>query len=549
MIVTWGDGDTEEFTTPGNKSHTYDSDGQYTVTVSGTVTGFGSDSVIGIDKLTGVTAFDTELTDLENGFSGAINLTSVPNSIPNVTNLISTFKGAINFNTDISTWDVSSVSNMSEMFNGATTFNRSLANWTPSSVSDFTSFFSGGSGLDTTNYNQTLISWDNKKSGPPSFQTPLTIDFGTSKYTLGGSAETARTNLINYGWTINDGGPFPEVILNIDTNLITGTTYDIYFINATNVDIDWGDSSSDIGYTGRLISHTYSTDGVYKINIIGNSVGIGRRATTSNFTTNAALTSTENQSLENLTNINGLFNNSDNLTSVSAYLQPTIINARYLFCNSSVTSVTNLDLWDTKNIQNFNSAFRNCPNFNQNLNNWDVSSATFINVMFFGCSNFNQPLNNWDVSNVRSIDNIFRDCSSFNQPLNNWDVSSVVNMKQAFRNCVVFNQPLNNWDISNAADMSNMFNNADSFDQTLEDWTPSSVSNFTNFFTSGAGLSTSNYDSTLISWNSKKNGPPAFQTPININFGTSTYTLGGSAETARTALVAYGWTISDGGGV
>ncbi len=37
VSVDWGDGNTEPFTTEGNKGHTYASEGIYTVTISGTL--------------------------------------------------------------------------------------------------------------------------------------------------------------------------------------------------------------------------------------------------------------------------------------------------------------------------------------------------------------------------------------------------------------------------------------------------------------------------------------------------------------------------------
>jgi hypothetical protein len=62
--------------------------------------------------------------------------------------------------------------------------------------------FGLSNGLSTTNYDLTLIGWDDQ-----SVQSGEQVDFGTSVFTLGGSAETARTNLINNDlWTINDGG-------------------------------------------------------------------------------------------------------------------------------------------------------------------------------------------------------------------------------------------------------------------------------------------------------------------------------------------------------
>ena len=55
------------------------------------------------------------------------------------------------------------------------------------------------------------------------------------------------------------------------------------------------------------------------------------------------------------------------------------------------------------------------------------------------------------------------------------------------------------------------------------------------------GISTSNYDSTLIGW-----APQNVQNGVSIHFGNSRYSAG-SAASARATLVSKGWTITDGG--
>ena len=79
----------------------------------------------------------------------------------------------------------------------------------------------------------------------------------------------------------------------------------------------------------------------------------------------------------------------------------------------------------------------------------------------------------------------------------------------------------------------------------LSSWDISNITNMNDFMPSTTGMSTTNYNETLISW--------VAQTPqsnINVNFGGSQYTLGGAAEAARNTLInTYGWTITDGGSI
>ena len=66
---------------------------------------------------------------------------------------------------------------------------------------DLNSFMSGVT-LPTSRYDALLVNWD--AQDPFDNMTP---NFGSSQYTAGSAAATARANLISTdGWTITDGG-------------------------------------------------------------------------------------------------------------------------------------------------------------------------------------------------------------------------------------------------------------------------------------------------------------------------------------------------------
>ena len=88
-----------------------------------------------------------------------------------------------------------------------------------------------------------------------------------------------------------------------------------------------------------------------------------------------------------------------------------------------------------------------------------------------------------------------------------------------------------------------MFSGATAFDQSLAFWDVTALTgNQLTFFGGGSGLSTANYDATLIGWAAQN-----VNSGVSINFGTSQFTGGGEAEAARATLVSKGWTITDGG--
>jgi surface protein len=160
--VDWGDNTSDSYTTAGTKTHTYATGGEYTVRVSGTVTGFGSGGIALIrPELTKCLSFGTiGITSLAGAFHQCANLTEVPDILPSdVFNLSFMFKQATSFNQDISGWDTASVRLMSQVFAGATSFNQDIGGWDTSSVTNMDNMF-GIAGIGATSFNQDIGGWD-----------------------------------------------------------------------------------------------------------------------------------------------------------------------------------------------------------------------------------------------------------------------------------------------------------------------------------------------------------------------------------------------------
>lgn len=92
------------------------------------------------------------------------------------------------------------------LFKGCSSFDRAIdGSKFASQSTDFTGFLNGVT-LSTSNYNQTLISFNDNLWPPINTVDKNSIDFGNSKYSLNSEASNARASLISKGWNIIDGG-------------------------------------------------------------------------------------------------------------------------------------------------------------------------------------------------------------------------------------------------------------------------------------------------------------------------------------------------------
>lgn len=142
-----------------------------------------------------------------------------------------------------------------------------------------------------------------------------------------------------------------------------------------------------------------------------------------------------------------------------------------------------------------------------------------------------------DLSNAISMLEIFSGATSVNGGLENWDVSTIESMFGAFDGATSFNGNISGWDVSAATDMIRMFAGAAAFNRDIGGWNISSVTTMESML-SNSGLSTENYDATLIGW--------AAQTVNNeVDLGSDglTYCDGADARDVLTGA-PNSWTIT-----
>lgn len=387
-------------------------------------------------------------------------------------------------------------------------------------------------------------------------------------------AQDAYNSLISKGWVITGDAPFERFIFTVDTAQAGTSASDQFTLPLTtgtyDLEIDWGDGGIVENYIGTsAITHTFPLAGIYTVSIKKNTWS-GSMIFNGGGDRLKLISITQFSTQITFNNTSGMFSGCSNLNiSSEVGMKFSSNDFTRIFRNCFSLNIEDFNSWDTSIVTNMNAAFQGCTNFNGNIDQWDVSSVTSMNLsftdardfngliggwntssltamtqMFQGAINFNQPIGEWNTSNVTNMTGIFTNATNFNQPIGTWNTSSATSMIGMFRNAISFDQPIGNWNVSSVANMSQMFRGASAFDQSIGNWDVTSVTNMSNMFTD-ATLSTGNYDSLLVGWESQN-----VQNNVNFSGGNSKYTLGSAAEAARQRLITdHNWSITDGGSI
>ena len=206
-------------------------------------------------------------------------------NVSNVTNMFRMFGGARTFNQPIGSWNVSNATNMSEMFLRAYTFNQNISSWNVSNVTIMTDMFTDTQ-LSTANYDATLIGWATISPNETPLRPNVVFNAGNSKYCNGASARSAIIS--TYGWTITDGGPDANCVL--DNNEFETSSIKLYpnpVVSVLNIKTDTNlinqpytiiDGLGRVVLNGKfndvdtIINVDQLSKGIYYLKIAGNNV-------------------------------------------------------------------------------------------------------------------------------------------------------------------------------------------------------------------------------------------------------------------------------------
>jgi|TARA_R110000744_G_scaffold373354_1_gene485486 surface protein len=446
------------------------------------------------------------LTRIDYAFYRCTNFNSNISSwdVSSVTDMRSVFASTELFNQPLNSWDTGNVTTMQNMFNSATSFNQPIGNWDVSSVTDMRYMFPRAYA-----FNQPLNSWN-----------PANV---TNMYGMFELANAFDQSLSN--WNVEKVTDFRRFMTNI---LLSTANYNSTLIGwATqtlkpNEQIDFGLSSfsnaalasrnsiiSNYGWTitdsGEVNEFATLPTGAFVYS--AKTTGTYTIPTKSGETYNYDVSTSDGQTFTGATG-----NTTITFPSAGTYdIAITGNFARPYF--QSDQALDSVKQWSNTPLTSLEQSFDGCYGFrNLATNAPDLSICTSMRKTFYnqagrnyknvGLSRYVNSLNNWNTSNITNMRETFSYTRMNYANLGNWNTSNVTTMKYMFSNATEFNNGgidnLNNWDVSKVTDFGSMFSNCDSLKQYIGGWQFGVPTTFDNMFNDNNSLDSS---FGLANWN------------------------------------------------
>jgi surface protein len=551
--VDWGDGTSDSGVT-GNITHTYQTPGTYSVSISGEFPRVYQNTITDEYKLISVDSWgDIRWRSMENAFSECRNMDVTATDVPdlslvssmrgmfiNCTNLIGNekfnewdvsgityfdfmFLAATLFNEDISNWDVSNGESFQTMFQQATAFNQNIGNWNLGKALDISYMFNGAS-----SFNQNISNWNvsNVIAMQGTFQSARTFNQPIDLWDI--SKVSYATGMFNGAVSFDqDLGNWDVSNMKQMDNMFSGVTlstenYDSLLNGWSSlpslqngVQFHGGNSQYCLGEAARQnLMDTYN----WTITDAGENCPVIEKPFITTWKTDNTGISNDNQITiptypgetynytvdwgdgSSDTNVTGEITHSYGASgtytvSISGVFPRIYFNdTAYQQIVGDEEKLVSIEQWGTNPWTSMESAFAGCKNLvveAQDMPN--LSGLQSLRRMFFWTG---YPLNipnieDWDIGHITDLSGMF-DKTSFNQDLSKWDVSNVEDMSYLFFSSS-FNQDISNWDVSNVTNMAGMFGSG-VFRHDVTQWDVNNVTNMDFMFNSTF------FDQDISSW-------------------------------------------------
>lgn len=484
------------------------------------------------------------ITTLDKAFEGNVNseIEGIQHwNTENVTGMWRTFAHTPNFNQDISNWDMSNVKITQDMFWDAKKFNQDINNWNMSNVVYVNSMFDGAS-----SFNKNINDWklNNVVQVDDMFKNASSFDQYLNKWDLNKVNDKEKLKTMFKGSKIEEQfSKLPprvqELLTEVQGNLLID---DLIVSLIKNI---WNDNfknnrikaltkysnvlsifqgrvneilerfSDEKGYL-RLAQQESQKNARFPLNNKDKNRTFNIYLVTRNVKSSVIvlpieqIIDTECEAEYNHDNtvceVIGFSKNNvpefgniraehmpKHIRKVPDFLPEQIDSIEGIFRDGKVAEIENLNKWDTRNLMNISSAFRDNDSFNTDISKWDTSNVKYFDDVFNGATSFNKPLDStfvslerrsftaWNVSEARGFRRMFLNAKNFNQDLNNWQIGGSrghhVDMISMFEGAEKFNGKVSDWDVRSVINFKRMFYNATNFLRSISKWDMSAVNN------------------------------------------------------------------------
>ena len=445
-----------------------------------------------LTNIEGIENLNTEnVTDMSGMFYGCSALTTLDVSkfdTKNVTNMSNMFHWCFVLTTlDVSNFDTQNVTNMSSMFyscHALTTLD--VSNFDTQNVTNMSNMFNGCKALttlDVSNFdtkNVTDMSW------MFSFNPALTTIYASDKFVTtacekGQNMFKDCTNLV--GAVSYDKNNVGKEMANYTTGYFTDIASKVaesyaVFDETTNTLTFKHDTKKPYG--AFALNEDYNAPGWYKPNDDVSNANIIKKVVFDASFANARPTSCykwfcgcqdltniegiEYLNTENVTNMDGMFQNCKSLTTLdlSRFDTKNVTNISGMFYACHALTTLDVSNFDTKNVTDMSHMFFECSALTTlDISNFNTENVTNMSGMFWGCAALTTlDLSHFDTQNVTDMNGMFCNCSALTTlDVSNFDTKNVTNMSGMFSGCSALNTlDIANFDTQNVTDMSGMFN-------------------------------------------------------------------------------------------
>jgi len=145
----------------------------------------------------------------------------------------------------------------------------------------------------------------------------------------------------------------------------------------------------------------------------------------------------------------------------------TDMNALFYDTDEDVIFNGDISGWTTTQVTTMSEMFRDAAVFNGDISEWDVGAVTTMAHMFHGATAFNRDISKWNTVAVTTMAHMFHGAAAFDQDLSKWNVFSVTDMQHLFHGANSFNQDISKWSVGKVTTMAHMFRNATDFNQFI----------------------------------------------------------------------------------